>query len=99
MRERVIAEEDIFMIKPSFVRYAFEARFSNSSWRIPRALKVYPVSVDHNALVFRMCRYGNIEGLQVLFSSGSVSPFVLDPSGRSLLHVSAHRMRLELALL
>lgn len=94
--ERVIVQGNTSWIKPSFVRYAFEVRYIDSYWRVPTALKVYAV-LDRRAPVFEMCMCGDLEGLQVMFSSGSVSPFVIDEFGRSLLHVSTYCMYLDVA--
>ena len=55
--------------------------------RISRTLNIYPI-VEWIAPIFAICHRGDLQGLQALLSSGTVSPFVLDDSGRSLLHVS-----------
>ena len=44
--------------------------------------------VGFKALVFDMCRSGDIRGLQDAFYNGSVSLNVVDPLGMGLLHVS-----------
>lgn len=78
------------------MRYAIEVKFSDSYWRVPTALRVYAVS-HWGAPVFELCKNGDLEGLQVMFSSGSVSPFVIDEDGTSLLHVSTFRMYIDVA--
>ena len=78
------------------MRYAFEVRYIGSYWRVPTALRVYAVS-NWRAPVFEMCKNGDLEGLQFMFSSGSVSPFVIDQFGRSLLHVSTYCIYLDVA--
>ena len=95
-REGVIVQENPSWINPSFVRYAFEVRFLDSYWRVPTALRVYAVS-DWWAPVFEMCKRGDWEGLQVMFSSESVSLFVIDEDRMTLLHVSTFCMYLDVA--
>lgn len=73
-------------IMPSFINYVLEMCFMNKRGYIPRTLNIYPV-LSRDAPVFDLCCNGDIEGLQSAFSTGSVSPFVLTESGRSLLDV------------
>lgn len=82
-------EEDLYLIKPSFLRRGFELRFCNSFGRISRSLSIYPV-ITADDPVFKMCQKGDIDGLQSAISRGSFSPFVLDHVGRTLLHVCGY---------
>lgn len=84
---RPTAEIKVLMVILSFMTLALEIRLENFSGRLSRTLNVYPV-MDHGSAVFRMCKSGNIDGLQASFSAGVVSPFVIDRYGRTLLHVS-----------
>lgn len=81
-------KEKIITITPILLRKTLELRLQNSFGRISRTLSTYPVLEDR-APIFEICREGDLQGLQVALSSGSVSPFVLDEDGWSLLHVSA----------
>ncbi len=83
----VAMEEDSFMVSPAFMGRVFELRFCNSFGRIARSLNIYPVMMEDD-LIFKMCQRGDMDGMQVAFSGGSSSPFVLDNYGRTLLHVS-----------
>ena len=71
------------------LRRWFELRIMNNGGKILIALSFHPV-ITPTAPVFQMCRAGDKQGLQALFSSGTVSPSVLDDQGRTLLHVSSH---------
>lgn len=79
-------EEDLIMIHSSLLRRGFELRFLNSFGRVSRSLNIYPVMMEDEP-IFRMCQRGDIEGIRVALDGGSLSPFVLDNHGRTLLHV------------
>lgn len=84
---KAISEEQIIRIQPLLLRKIFELRFMSSFGRISRTLTTYPV-LEYGAPIFDICQSGDLQGLQVALSSGTVSPFVVDESGWSLLHVS-----------
>lgn len=86
--KRAASEEKTLRITPTFLRKTFELRFLNSFGQIPRTLNTYPI-LAYGAPIFDLCWQGDIPGLQVALSSGTVSPFVLDQHGRTLLHVSS----------
>lgn len=71
---------------PAFLRKTLELRFLHSFGKISRTLSTYP-TLEDTAPIFQICKSGDLIGLQVALSSGSVSPFVLDEMGQSLLHV------------
>ena len=81
------SEERIIKITLIFLRKILELRFLNSFGRMSRTLKTYPILPDR-APIFQLCMEGDIQGLQVALSSGTVSPFVLSKGGFSLLQVS-----------
>ena len=82
-----VFEEEVVRISPILLRKIFELRFVTSLSRIPRTLNIYSI-IDWRAPIFDICCSGDLQGLQAMLSSGTVSPFVSDDSGRSLLHVS-----------
>ena len=86
-RYQAISEEKVVQITPIFLRKTVELRFLNSFGQISRTLNMYPI-LEYEAPIFRFCREGDLQGLQVALSSGTVSPFALDEDGWSLLHVS-----------
>lgn len=73
---------------PIFSRKALELRFRSSFGQISRTLSTYPI-LESTAPIFHICRMGDLKGLQVALSTRSISPFVLDEKGQSLLHVSS----------
>ena len=87
---RSTSEEKIIKIIPAFFQRTFELRLLSSFGQIARTLRTYPI-LHEEAPIFVMSYTGDVEGLQVLLSSGTVSPFVLDQDGWSLLHVRVQR--------
>ncbi len=65
-----------------------ELRYIQSFKQISRTLNVYPV-LRYDDVVFGMCEDGDVQGLQELLSEGTMSPFVSDEHGWTLLHVGA----------
>ena len=84
---KVVTDEQIITVTPTFSRKTFELRVLNSFGGISRSLSTYPV-LSSEAPIFDICTRGDLLGLQVALSSRGVSPFVLDQYGWSLLHVS-----------
>ena len=82
-------EETIITIKPSFIRYAFEIRFENGLYSIPRALRIYP-TLKYRAPIFESTSKGDFDSLVLALRHGNVSPFVQDEYGHSLLHVRVY---------
>lgn len=87
---KAISEEQIIRIQPVFLRKILELRFMSSFGQISRTLRTYPV-LECGAPIIESCRRGDLQGLQVALSSGTVSPFVLTEEGCTLLHVSLPR--------
>ncbi|KAH8743361.1 hypothetical protein F5882DRAFT_446616 [Hyaloscypha sp. PMI_1271] len=83
----------IFM--PSFLSHCIDFRYLNTCGYIQRSLRTYPIISDGH-LVWKMCKRGDIKGIQSLFSERQVSPFSINSSGRTLLHCSANNHRPEL---
>ena len=81
-----IQEERITRIIMPFLQRAFEIRLNTSLGQVSRTLSFYAV-LPLDAPVFKMCHDGDTGGLQKLFSSSNISPFVQDEYGRTLLHV------------
>lgn len=84
---RAVVNETIIKVKPSFMRQLLELRLANNFGRISRTLSMYHV-LEPDAPIFKLCKDGDLRGLQVALSSGGVSPFALDGYGQTLLHVS-----------
>ena len=82
----IVEEESTSLITFPFLRRALEVRLTNSLGHVSRTLAVYAV-LPSDAPVFTVCLNGDIEGLQKLFINGTVSPFVQNEWGWTLLHV------------
>ena len=83
---RTTSEETVIVLRPSFLRNHYELHFVESFGHISRTLNVDPV-VDHQDPVFKMCCFGDITGLRSAFCDGRASPYTVDSTGTSLLHV------------
>ena len=83
---RAVLEETAIKIRPPFLRKTLELRLLSSLGHISRTLRTYPI-LDFSAPIFKICATGHLRGLQATLSSGTISPFVTDEMGRSLLHV------------
>ncbi|CZR63000.1 uncharacterized protein PAC_12897 [Phialocephala subalpina] len=62
---------------------------------VSQSLRMDPVA-DSSAPIFCLCKTGEIENVQLEFSSGNTSPFVIDQNGRTLLHYAAEGCRADL---
>ena len=83
-----LISETAWTFRPSFISYALQLRYARSFGYISRSLNFYPV-LSYSDPVFKMCRNGDLSGLQVALSRKGVSPFVTDDYwGETLLHVS-----------
>ena len=85
--KRFVSHERIIIFRPSFWKAQLELHFANTCGRISRTLSTDCV-IGLKAQVFKMCRSGDLRGMQDAFYSGSVSLNVVDPLGMGLLHVS-----------
>ena len=83
---RAISEEKTIKITPAFLRKTLELRLLSSFGQISRTLRTYPILED-SAPIFDICLKGDLRGLQIALSSGTISPFVMTEEGWSLLHV------------
>ena len=84
--KRVLQDKTI-RITPLFLRKTLELRFMHSFGHISRTLRIYPI-LEYGAPIFEFCRRGDLQSLQIALTSGTISPFITDPHGWSLLHVS-----------
>ena len=88
-RRKVVECQTISIYSPLLRRW-FDMRMMRQGGQILTALSFHPVMME-TAPVFQLCKTGNMQGLQAAFSSGTVTPFVLDEWGQTLLHVSSHK--------
>jgi hypothetical protein len=86
--------QDIFNVKEynlcissTMLGYYISLCFKNAYGSISHGLQVDPIA-DFGAPIFRLCKAGDIAGVQDMFARRVVSPFVRDPDGLTLLHVN-----------
>jgi len=82
----IIGTRILFAMFP-IIRTAFTYRASAVYGNWTHSLRIHSI-LPYNASVWGVCKSRNLFELRKLLSSGEVSPFVLDPFGASLLHVS-----------
>lgn len=86
VRKPVPAKRVLTITSP-FLGRVVELYFGVSFASIPRALRVYQI-MELDAPIFNMCSYGDLEGIQNEFANGTISPFVVNDYGKTLLHLA-----------
>jgi hypothetical protein len=71
---------------PSLLSRCIQLRFVNLLGSIQSSLRTCPTIPDDHP-VWSMCQANDVDSVQRLFSTRQVSPFSVDSSGRTLLHV------------
>lgn len=59
----------------------------HSFGHISRTLRPYPI-LEYGAPIFEFYQRGDLQSLQITLTSDTISPFITDHHGWSLLHVS-----------
>lgn len=83
---KTVSTQKVLTLTSPFLRRAVELYFGTTFASVPRALRVYQM-VNWGAPIFGMCESGDLDGIQNEFANGTISPFVVDKSGWTLLHV------------
>jgi hypothetical protein len=86
-QDKFHVKEYILCLSSTMLGYYISLCFKNAYGSISHSLQVDPIA-DFDAPIFELCTTGDIAGVQDMFAGRIVSPFVRDPSGRTLLHVS-----------
>ena len=86
LRRKAITESKATMFTPAFFKIALELRVTSSLGRVSRTINWY-LMLDRSDPIFKTCRTGDLQGLQVTLSSGSVSPLDVDEFDQTLLRV------------
>jgi hypothetical protein len=86
-QDRFHVREHILCISSKLLGYYITLFFKNAYGSISHSLQVGPIA-DFDAPIFRLCSLGDIAGVQDMFNQRRVSPFVRNPGGWTLLHVS-----------
>jgi hypothetical protein len=76
---------------PSLLSRAFDYQSLTTCGSIQRSIRIYPV-ISRWHPIWKMCRRGDLHGIQTLLSTRQVSPFSVDESGITLLHVCQNAM-------
>ena len=84
--EQPVNEEKVLTIRPSFLRHGYDLSFDTGFPSIPRNLRIYEI-INCDAPIFALVAAGDLATLQKALQQGIASPFVLDESGYTLLHV------------
>ena len=83
-----MSEKTVISVTPAFLKRQLEIRLTNTFSGITRTLQTYPILTSfQESRVDGYIKVGDLEGLQSMFSSGELSPFVLNEHGEGLLHV------------
>jgi hypothetical protein len=86
-RDGLHAKEYVLCISSKLLGYYISLCFKNAYGSISHSLQVDPIA-GSDAPIFSLCAEGDITGVQDMFARRIVSPYVRDPTGRTLLHVS-----------
>ena len=84
------SSETVFTFIPSFFGRCIEWRLSNYRGRISYSLTTYVV-VENNSPLFVACREGDLNALKSILSLQDASPFVVNESGNTPLHVKPRK--------
>lgn len=93
----VLAKRVLTITSP-FLGLMVELYFGLSFASIPRTLRVYQI-MESGATIFKMCCVGDLEGIQNEFANGTISPFVVDELGKTLLHNAVFSVQEEVCSL
>jgi hypothetical protein len=86
-KEFYTRDEWSWVFIPSFLSCCVQVQCASSFGSVSRTLRTYPIlSDDHPA--WDMCLDGKVTSIQELFSTREISPYAIDKTGRTLLHVS-----------
>lgn len=83
---KTVSSHKVLTMTFPFLRRAVEVYFDTTFASVPRALRMYQM-VKEGAPIFDMCENGDLDGIQNKFANGTISPFVVDETGWTLLHV------------
>lgn len=82
--ELVVHKYSHLKLLSSFLGYGIDWQWGRHYDKISWQLQTYPV-LDETHMLFQICKNDNLEVLQLFLSETRVSPFAVDPHGRTLL--------------
>lgn len=88
-REEIISEEHEYIWYWKFLGYGRIWSKQRSYGNIIPSLSVYPVIEEFDSSVMGVVKYGTVQELQLMFTSGTLHPYTRGSDGESLLHVSS----------
>ena len=86
-RSRYAITKHQVIFTPSFWNYSFVVDIKNYYGRVTRSLSSYPVISWRHMLLLN--KHKDVQAFQIALTTRSMSPFVIDEGGRSLLHVGS----------
>ena len=84
-----VQQESTISITAAFWTRALEVKFFGPRSFIPRSIVQYDI-LPRDSDIFSQCQSGNITSIQQTFGRRSLSPFVMDPHGKTPLHYAAY---------
>jgi hypothetical protein len=86
-KESYARDEWSWVFIPSFLSRCVQVQCASSFGSVERTLRTYPILPDDHP-AWGMCEDGTVTSIQELFSTREISPYAIDRTGRTLLHVS-----------
>lgn len=81
--------ESDWVFMPSFYPRCIQIKYLNACGKVQGSIRTYPV-IPFAHPVWYMCVGGDVQGMQKLFSERQISPYCVNETGLTLLHVSSH---------
>ncbi|PMD32669.1 hypothetical protein L207DRAFT_518555 [Hyaloscypha variabilis F] len=72
---------------PSFLSRCVQVQCVSSMGSVERTLRTCPILPDFHP-AWNLCKYGKVASIQELFSTREISPFAINKTGETLLHVA-----------
>ncbi|KAH8672816.1 hypothetical protein BGZ60DRAFT_527110 [Tricladium varicosporioides] len=81
-------DESSWVFMPSFISSCINFRYLSTCGTVQRSLRTYPV-ISEGHPIWKLCKDGNVQGIQELLNGRQVSPFSINMRGKTLLHFAA----------
>jgi len=89
LKEFYARDEWSWVFIPSFLSRCVQVQCASSLGSVERTLRTYPILPDDHP-AWSMCFCGEVTSIQELFSTREISPYAIDRTGQTLLHVSCY---------
>jgi hypothetical protein len=87
-KEFYARDEWSWVFIPSFLSRCVQVQCASSLGSVERTLRTYPILPDDHP-AWRMCTKGEVTSIQKLFSTREISPYAINKTGHTLLHVGS----------